>query len=124
VPADTDPESVVKGLLDAVHRHDPDEIAASFTDDAVCQLVPGSRLEGKEAIRGLFAQFAGMMSEARIDVHHQIAADGVVMQERTDTLSVGDNEMTIRVCGVFEVENGLVKAWRDYYLDPMPAMPA
>jgi limonene-1,2-epoxide hydrolase len=111
---------VVSALLDALRRHDPDEIAAFFADDATCQLVPGSRVEGKDALRQLLAQFAGMMSEIRIDVHHQVVSGDIVMNERTDHLTVGENAMSIAICGVFEVEHGLVRAWRDYYLDPIP----
>jgi limonene-1,2-epoxide hydrolase len=122
--APTDPDAVVTALMDATLRHDPDEIAAFFTEDATCQLMPGSTVEGKDAIRALFAQFAGMTTDLRIDLHRQLSSGNVVMTERTDYFTLGDNAMALGICGVFEIEDGLVKAWRDYYLDPLPVPPS
>lgn len=39
----------------------------------------------------------------------------VVMNERVDTLSMGGNEVALPVMGVFEIEDGKIRAWRDYF---------
>ena len=45
-----------------------------------------------------------------------IAATGnTVMTERTDHLHMGDHAIVLRVMGVFEVSNGKIAAWRDYF---------
>lgn len=115
----TENDEIVTKLFGALARHDPDEIAEFFADDAVFHPVPGMRLEGKAAIRGMFAQFGAALSDVRVDIHTQMAAGSVVMNERTDHLTMGDNAMVLKICGVFELEDGLVTAWRDYYLDPV-----
>ena len=47
---------------------------------------------------------------------HRIAADGAaVLTERTDALIIGPLRMQFWVCGVFEVHNGRITLWRDYF---------
>ena len=51
--------------------------------------------------------------EARI---HNIASDGaIVLTERTDVLVLGRVEAAFWVCGTFEVRNGRIVLWRDYF---------
>jgi limonene-1,2-epoxide hydrolase len=51
--------------------------------------------------------------EARI---HAIAADGpTVLTQRTDVIEMGRMRATFWVCGTFEVRNGKVALWRDYF---------
>jgi limonene-1,2-epoxide hydrolase len=47
---------------------------------------------------------------------HRIAADGpAVLTERTDALIFGPLRLQFWVCGVFEVHNGRITLWRDYF---------
>ena len=48
------------------------------------------------------------------EVHHQLAAGDLVMNERTDRFVVGDTPRSLGVCGVFELTDGRISAWRDY----------
>ena len=51
--------------------------------------------------------------EAKI---HRIAVEGVsVLTERTDVMVFGPFILQIWVCGVFEVCNGKITLWRDYF---------
>ncbi len=47
---------------------------------------------------------------------HRTAADGVVvLNERTDVLAFGPVRLQFWVCGVFEVHDGRITLWRDYF---------
>ena len=47
---------------------------------------------------------------------HRIAADGAaVLTERTDALILGPLRLQFWVCGVFEVHDGRITLWRDYF---------
>lgn len=47
---------------------------------------------------------------------HKIAADGAtVLTERTDALIVGRVRLNFWVCGAFEVHDGRITLWRDYF---------
>jgi limonene-1,2-epoxide hydrolase len=39
----------------------------------------------------------------------------VVMNERLDRVTFGGQLAELRSCGVFEIEDGRIKAWRDYF---------
>jgi limonene-1,2-epoxide hydrolase len=45
-----------------------------------------------------------------------VANGNVVMNERIDTLTVGGKEISLPVCGVFELDDeGRITGWRDYF---------
>lgn len=47
---------------------------------------------------------------------HRIAAEGsTVLNERTDALVIGPVRLQFWVCGVFEVHDGKITLWRDYF---------
>ena len=47
---------------------------------------------------------------------HRVAADGsAVLTERTDALIFGPLRVQFWVCGVFEVHDGRITLWRDYF---------
>ena len=93
-----------------------DELMGFFSEDAVYENVPiDPPNRGSEAIRKTLEQFSGMATQIEFVVHHQMAADGVVMNERTDRFEVGGQWLEIRVMGVFEIQAGKIKAWRDYF---------
>jgi limonene-1,2-epoxide hydrolase len=48
-------------------------------------------------------------------VHQQLSAGSTVMHERTDHFSVNGETMSLPICGVFEVEDGRIKRWREYF---------
>jgi limonene-1,2-epoxide hydrolase len=56
-----------------------------------------------------------MISAIRFEVHRQVATDSIVMNERTDHLTMGERSISLPVVGVFEIENGRIRAWRDYF---------
>ncbi|MGH3966856.1 MAG: limonene-1,2-epoxide hydrolase family protein, partial [Mycobacterium sp.] len=69
---------------------------------------------GRERAMKLFRSMEG---RAGFDVKiHRIAADGAaVLTERTDALSFGPLRLQFWVCGVFEVHDGRITLWRDYF---------
>jgi len=38
-----------------------------------------------------------------------------VMNERTDYVTMNGREVAVPICGVFEIRDGRIKAWRDYF---------
>jgi limonene-1,2-epoxide hydrolase len=110
-----DPNTLVTQFCEAWVRMDPDELADYFTDDGVYHNIPMAPMEGKEAIREGLKGMKAMISSIRFEVHRQIASGDVVMNERTDHLTMGDKPVSLPVVGVFEVADGKIRAWRDYF---------
>ena len=45
-----------------------------------------------------------------------IAADGpVVMTERVDVFKLPDKSFEVQIMGIFEITDGRINAWRDYF---------
>jgi limonene-1,2-epoxide hydrolase len=95
------------------------ELAAFFTGDAVYHNIPQAPVTGREAIAGLIDSFIrpgppGIESiEFRVI---NIAANGpVVMTERVDVFRVADRSFELQVMGTFEITDGKINAWRDYF---------
>lgn len=111
----TDPDALVREFCAAWERMDPDELAAYFTEDGVYHNIPMAPFEGRDAIREGLAGMKAMISSIRFDIHRQVVSDGLVMNERTDHLKMGDATVALPVVGVFEITDGKIRAWRDYF---------
>jgi limonene-1,2-epoxide hydrolase len=95
---------------------DLDEITGRFTEDAVYHNIPMPPAEGREAIREFIAGFLAAFDGIDFAVHRQVSHGDLVMNERTDTMRRKDGgEIALPVMGVFEVRDGRIAAWRDYF---------
>ena len=96
-----------------------EDLAAFFTDDAVYHNIPFEPVTGRENIAHNIASFIrpGPPGIERIEFRViNIAADGpVVMTERVDVFKLPDKSFELPVMGTFEVSDGKIKAWRDYF---------
>ena len=75
-------------------------------------------LVGKKAIREFLAQPASM-PPLRIEVHRQVVSGDLVLNGRTDTMTIDGREIVLPISGVFEIHDGHIKAWREFF-DPAP----
>ncbi len=93
---------------------DIEKILSYFTDDAVYHNMPIQPLQGKDAIRSTIEQFLAPFERCDWDLK-QIAASGdVVLTERVDRF-IGDKTVALPVMGAFEIRDGKIAAWRDYF---------
>lgn len=101
------------------------ELAAFFTDDAVYHNIPMAPVTGRKAIEKNIVSFIrpgkaaapGVVPVESIDFRIiNIAANGpVVMTERVDVFKIPNKSFELPVMGTFEISNGKIKAWRDYF---------
>jgi limonene-1,2-epoxide hydrolase len=58
-----------------------------------------------------------MALEVEFVVHHSAEnpGTGVVMNERTDRFKIGPKWVEAPVMGIFELRDGKIAAWRDYF---------
>ena len=101
------------------------DLAAFFTDDAVYHNIPFAPVIGREAIEKNIGSFIrpgkaaapGIVPVESIDFRIvNIAANGpVVMTERVDVFTLAGKSFELPVMGTFEVKNGKISAWRDYF---------
>lgn len=112
-----DADKVVRDFCAAWGRSDLEAIIDSFTEDAVYHNIPMQPCKGKDEIREFIAgMFNGMVSSIEFEIRIQIVDDLKVMNERVDTLVMGERTIALPVCGVFELTaDGKIHAWRDYF---------
>ena len=109
---------LIDRFVAAWKRLNVNEIMGFFSEDAVYTNIPiDPPNEGKEAIRKTIEGFVGMATAIEFVVHRtaENTAAGLVMNERTDRFRVGDRWVEARVMGVFEIRDGKISAWRDYF---------
>ena len=106
---------LVLELIDAFNRIDLDAVIDTFTEDAVYHNIPMEAAQGKAAIRSVLTQIMGDSEEVQWDVLNIADEGGVVLTERLDKFKINGVWAEIPVMGVFEVSDGKIAAWRDYF---------
>jgi limonene-1,2-epoxide hydrolase len=95
------------------------ELAAFFTDDAIYHNIPLAPVNGREAIANNISSFIRPGAPGIESIQFRvinIAANGpVVMTERVDVFKLRDKSFELPVMGIFEVRDGKIGAWRDYF---------
>jgi limonene-1,2-epoxide hydrolase len=71
-------------------------------------------LVGRDAIRDFVARHATRQAPT-IDIRTCVVCGNIVVTERTERLVVNEREVALQICGVLEVDNGRITAWRDYF---------
>ncbi|HET7740949.1 MAG TPA: limonene-1,2-epoxide hydrolase family protein [Mycobacterium sp.] len=95
---------------------DVDQIVDWFTEDAVYHNIPLAAAVGRDAIREFIGGFIAAFDGIDFTVPSQLASGDVVMNERTDVMRRKDGgEIALPVMGVFEVRDGKIAVWRDYF---------
>jgi limonene-1,2-epoxide hydrolase len=104
----------VENFLYALQDEDFDTANSALADNIEWQNVGFPTIRGRQRIINLMRRGEGRMGfEVKI---HRIAAEGnAVLTERTDALIIGPLRLQFWVCGVFEVHDGRIALWRDYF---------
>ena len=110
-----DAKQVVRDFIAAWEAMDQQRILNAFTDDAVYHNMPMAPAKGKDAIKGLLAMILGPATAVTFEVKHMVAEGDVVLTERVDTFQMGDKTVALDVMGTFEVRDGKIAAWRDFF---------
>ncbi len=109
-------EQVVRDFLAAWSRLDVEELVAYFTPDGTYHNMPLAPVSGHEALRPFIAGFAGGWASTEWEVLHLVSSGNVVIAERIDrTVTKDGKTIDLPCCGVFELDGGKIKVWRDYF---------
>ena len=108
-------EKIIRRFIEAWSRLDADELADYFAEDGVYHNMPAGPVAGKEAVRKFIAGFIGPWTETTWDVLHLFSSGDVVFAERLDRTRASDKAVDLPCAGVFEMEDGKIKVWRDYF---------
>jgi limonene-1,2-epoxide hydrolase len=110
-----DNEQIIRDFIEAWSRLDPEELSSFFTEDGVYHNMPAAPVGGRENVKAMIAGFIGSWTETQWDTLNLVSSGDVVMAERLDRTQAGDKAVDLPCVGVFEMENGRIKVWRDYF---------
>ena len=109
------PTEVVEQFCAAFTTKDVDTISSLLADDVVYHNVGMAPAVGKEASIAMIQGFLDMAETMSFEIH-RIAANGdSVLTERTDTFTINGAQAPVAVMGTFDLDDGLIVAWRDYF---------
>ena len=109
------PEQTVNAFCDAIATGDLDAILGYFTPDAVYHNIPMAPVQGTDAIRATLMSFMGPDTKVEFQMKNQAVNGDVVLNERVDVFTTGDKVISLPVMGTFEIVDGKIAAWRDYF---------
>jgi len=116
--ADTDAEKLatVRQMIEAWNTRNWQQVYDLFAADGVLEsMMLSEPTVGREAIKKRLGVLAQDISKIELQIRHIGVANGVVFIERVDDFVYRGHHGRVPVVGVLEVEQGRVKAWREYY---------
>lgn len=109
------PETVVQRFLQAMEAQDHDTVASLLAPDLRYTNVSLPTLKGGHRVATLIRKALRESRRFEVQVHSIASAGNTVLTERTDVLKVGPLHIGFWVCGTFEVRDGRITVWRDYF---------
>ena len=110
-----DNATIIREFIEAWSRLDPEELAGYFAEDGVYHNMPAAPVRGRDNIEKMIAGFIASWTETTWDILNLVAAGDVVIAERLDRTKAGDKGVDLPCVGVFEMQDGQIKVWRDYF---------
>ena len=109
------PLDLVNRFCAAWEKGDLQELDSMLTPDVVYHNIPFKPVNGQEAVRKDFQSILEQFGPVRFDILRSAVNDNVVFNERIDHLTIKGAPFSLPVVGVFEVRDGKIAAWRDYF---------
>ena len=107
---------VVTELIKANEARDIAAVLAVMSDDVEYENVGMGVCRGHDEVRALLGPFLAGAERVAWEVLAQLERGDTVMNERVDRFFLpGGKQVEARVAGYFEVQNGKVRRWRDYF---------
>jgi len=113
------PDNFVRTFISALVARDLSAAAAMVSDDFEYDNVPMGKAFGPEALTSTLNGFFGMCTAIDWEILRQTSSGdmshGTVLNERDDRVEIHGRWATLPVAGVFEIRNGKLTLWRDYF---------
>ena len=108
-------EKIIKEFISAWSELNADKLAEYFTEDGVYHNMPMQPVQGREQVRQFISGFIQSWTSTAWDLL-SIASNGdLVIAERLDRTQAGEKSVDLPCVGVFQMEQGKIKSWKDYF---------
>ncbi len=109
------PAEIVSGFIAAIERRDVAAAVAMVSDDVSYENMPIDPIVGPTAVARTLEGFLAPASEVEWLVLRQVESGNLVINERLDRFRIGDGWLELPVAGFFEINDGKISRWRDYF---------
>lgn len=109
------PTDTVLRFLAALEALDAEGCLALLDEDVVYHNVGLPPAVGKTAVRKQLEAFSRHFDGFRVEMKNLAANGPVVLTERVDIIEARGLRLDPWVCGTFEVRDGRITLWRDYF---------
>ncbi len=111
----TDNVAIVREFIETWSSLDPDRLASYFTEDGTYFNMPTQPVTGRDNVQKFIANFLATWTETQWDILNILGEGDVVIAERLDRTRTSLGNVDLPCTGVFEMEGGKIKVWRDYF---------
>ena len=110
-----DNTGIIREFIEAWSRLDADELVTYFTEDGTYYNMPLEPVSGHDNLREFIGGFVSGWSATDWEIVNLFGAGDVVFAERVDRTKAGDKAVDLPCAGVFEMRDGKIAVWRDYF---------
>lgn len=110
-----DPAATVQRFLGMLRAGDIDAAGELLAEDVTYANVGMITVRGRTRALRVLRAFLPRGSSFDVEIHAIATAGSTVLTERTDVISRGRLRVAFWVCGRFDVEDGRIALWRDYF---------
>jgi len=113
------PDSLIREFISLLVSRDLESAAAMVTNDFEYDNVPMGKTFGPQGLQDTLSGFFGMCTDIDWKILRQTSSgtleSGTVLNERDDRIEIHGRWTTLPVAGVFEIREGKISLWRDYF---------
>jgi len=108
-------EQIIREFIASWSRLDADELASYFATDGTYHNIPSAAVQGRDSIQQFISGFIRPWESTEWEIVSLLAEGDIVMVERLDKTVVAGSPVNLPCFGYFELEDGKIKMWRDYF---------
>ena len=108
-------ETTIRNFIGAWSNLDTDELVAYFTEDGTYHNMPMQAVSGHMALREFINGFMANWEKTDWEILNLVSAGNIVVAERVDRTVAAGKPVDLPCCGVFEMRDGKIAVWRDYF---------
>ena len=111
----TDNAQIIRNFIAAWSRLDVDELVEYFSEDGIYHNMPTEPVAGKARLKQFIGGFISDWSSTEWEIVNLLDDGELVMVERVDRTRIGDKLVELPCFGIFEMADGKIRIWRDYF---------
>lgn len=109
------PLETVNAFLKVAAQRDYDAALPMLAEDVEYQNMMLPAVHGRDGVRETLEGLLAMCTGSEWVAHRSLTDGPLVMNERTDRFQLNGEWVDLPVMGCFEVHDGLITLWRDYF---------